>query len=352
MNVHLSRRTLLVAGGASLLAACGGMPRRSERYDAVVGSDGFSKVQAALDAAPANSTTPHRILIRRGRWHEKLIIDKPNIHLIGEDRAASILDFDVAAGMTGPDGNRWGTFRSASLTIKAPDCALRNLTVQNSFDYVAARNNPQDNPAGNGLQAVALAIMTGADRTLIEDVDTTSWQDTLLPNAGRSLFRRCRIEGSVDYIFGAGTAYFDQCEIVTRGRPGYDAQRQGFITAPSTDRNNAYGLVFNECRLEKTPDLKAGSIALGRPWHNTKDAVGQCVFLHCWMDDHIDPAAWDRMSYGRAPNGDYLWFLPEQARFHEFESNGPGGGVTPQRPQLTADQARAFSRSLVLAGWV
>jgi len=352
LTMRYDRRALLAAGDVCvLLPACKLLESAVLPPDAVVGKGGFSSVQAALDAAPTQAMRPYRILIRRGRWREKLTLDKPNIHLVGEDRAASILDFDAAAGLTAPDGRKWGTFRSPSLTIAAPDCAMRNLTVRNSFDYVSARANPQDNPAGDGLQAVALAIMSGADRTLIENVDATSWQDTVLTNAGRSFFRNCRIEGAVDYIFGAGTAFFEQCVIVTRGRDGIDAQRQGYITAPSTLSDNPYGLVFDECRLEKSSGLKSHSIALGRPWHNSKQAVGQAVFLRCWMDDHIDPVGWDRMAYGRNPDGTYLWFTPEQARFFEFASRGPGGTATSERRQLTEQQATAFTRSNVLGGW-
>ncbi len=346
----LTRRHLAMLVVIPALPACSLLP--AAPADAVVGRGGYATVQAALDAAPSNASEPYRILVRRGFWREKLTIDKPGIHLIGEDRTGTVLGFDAAAGLPAPDGKPWGTFRSASVTIAAPGCALRNLSVVNSFDYVAARANPQDNPAGNGLQAVALAIMRDADRTLVEDVDTSSWQDTLLPNAGRSLFRNCRIEGAVDFIFGAGTAFFDQCEIVTRGRPDMSSARQGYITAPSTLSDNPYGLVFDRCRLLKDEGLKAGSIALGRPWRNTGTAVGQAVFLNCWMDDHIDPAGWDRMAYGRDENGDYLWFTPDKARFREFNNSGPGAGTGPQRWQLTAAEAASFSLNQVLGGWM
>ena len=196
-----------------------------------------------------------------------------------------------------------------------------------------------------------MTIRGEADRTLIEEVTLESWQDTLFVNAGRSLFRNCRIEGSVDYIFGAGTAYFEACEILTRNRTSFSGGREGYVTAPSTDIDNPYGLVFADCRLTKTPDLRAGTIALGRPWHNARNAVGQAVFLRCWMDDHIDADAWDRMAYGRNEDGSYKFFKPEDARFLEYGSTGPGANRDTTAHQLSAEDADALTLDKVLGDW-
>ena len=60
----------------------------------------------------------------------------------------------------------------------------------------------------------------------------TGYQDTLFPNAGRHYFHGCTISGHVDFIFGAGQAVFDDCDIVSRDRR--DASNNGYIAAPST----------------------------------------------------------------------------------------------------------------------
>lgn len=353
----MDRRAMLL--GTLALAGCS-HASSSRHYAAVVGNGGYSSVQAALDAAPSHAAQPYPILVKRGRWREKLTLNKPNLHLVGEDRLGTVIDFDAAAGLASPDGAPWGTSRSATLTITAPDCALQNITIENSFDYVGARANPGSSPAGNGLQAVALAVANSADRTVVSNADLNGWQDTLLVNAGRSLFRNCAIRGAVDYIFGAGTAYFDRCEIITRVRASVSDARQGYIAAPSTLLSRAYGLVFENCRIQKAPGLAVGSIALGRPWRPTTgfadgrygnpEAVGQAVFLNCWMDDHIDPQGWDGMAYG-AKGGGRAWFKPEDARFFEFESFGPGGRPSQSRRQLTREQATRFALHAVLDEW-
>lgn len=349
----LSRRRMLMltAAGGVIASACTTLGPLEDTYDAVVGPDGFPGVNEAIADLPSDNAVPYRVLIREGVWFQKVMIDKPNVHLIGESRTGSVLDFNAAQRDLDPDGKRWG-LRCGSTQIYAPDCSVRNMTLRNSFDYNAARAE-KDNPAGNGIQALALTISGDADRTLIQDVNMEGWQDTLFVNAGRSLFRDCFIEGCVDFIFGAGTAYFEDCEILTlmRGEAASNGGREGYITAPNTSDERDYGLVFSNCRLTKTDDLPAGSIALGRPWHNRKDAVGQAVFLNCWMDDHIDPEGWDRMAYGRNDDGSYKWFLPEDARFFEYGSTGPGAHRDAKRRQLTDEQAATFSKSLVLSGW-
>ncbi len=88
----------------------------------------FGTVGDAIASAPLDAMRPFRIRVSRGRWHEKLVVDRPGIHLIGEDRAGSVLTFDAAAGMPRPDGEPWGTWGCASVTVRAPDFRARNLT--------------------------------------------------------------------------------------------------------------------------------------------------------------------------------------------------------------------------------
>jgi pectinesterase len=110
--MKLRRREFL--GLAAALAGCR-LHTDAAHFDAAVSHDAharepvFASLGAAIAAAPADATAPWRIRIDRGRWHEKVVVDKPNIHLVGVERSASILCFDAAAGQLRPDGNVWGT---------------------------------------------------------------------------------------------------------------------------------------------------------------------------------------------------------------------------------------------------
>jgi pectinesterase len=176
----------------------------------------------------------------------------------------------------------------------------------------------------------------------------------LFVDAGRSLFRRCHIQGSVDFVFGAGRAWFDRCTLTSRFRPG--KERLGYIAVPSTLAVQPYGLVFHQCQLHKEAQIPKASVALGRPWRPTRTFTngrygdpsvrGSAQFLECWMDDHIDPTGWDAMSY-TARDGSKAMFAPVEARFAEFRSSGPGAVILPMRPQLDS----ATLERNVLEGW-
>lgn len=348
----ITRRACL---GAAVATAAGPAFAAAPAVDAVVGAGGYASLAEALAKAPADGARPYRILLRRGVWREKPTVDKPNIQLIGESRRETVLAFDAFASQIAPDGQPWGTRRSATLTVRAPDFTARNLTIANSFDIAQARP-----PSGAAVQAVALALEASSDRAFLSEVDITGFQDTLFADSGRALFRHCRISGTVDFIFGGGTAVFDRCEVVSRARQMPGEGRLGYVAAPSTLVRNPYGLVFDRCRLTREAAVRDGAVALGRPWRPTTTfadgrygdpgALGQAVYLRCWMDRHIDPVGWDSMGYN-ARGGGRAMLRPEEARFFEFASRGPGARAGDTRRQLSAAEAAGFAQDRVLAGW-
>ena len=366
MNLH--RRQFLAA--ASLLAAGCHRLRADAPFDAIVSLDAQDRASgipthaslgAALAAAPAAATRPWRIRITRGRWHEKIVVDKPFIHLVGDERTQSIVSFDAAAGHKRADGKLWGTAGCSSIIVRASDFAASRLTIENTFDYVGeiSRSTPTLPPIGsNGAQAVALMLDRGADRSRFDDVDIRGHQDTLFVDAGRSRFRHCTITGSVDFIFGAGRCLIDDCEVVSRYRPGKD--RQGFVIAPSTSQAQEFGIVLRACRLAREHDVPASSVALGRPWRHARtfadgqygdpDIFSQGAFIDCWMDEHIDALGWEAMRY---PNreGTRVPYEPADARLFEYHSRGPGARASATRRVLTDVQAARYVDANILAGW-
>ncbi|HBF28402.1 MAG TPA: hypothetical protein DDW73_02015 [Rhizobium sp.] len=190
----------------------------------------------------------------------------------------------------------------------------------------------------------------------------SGYQDTLFVDAGRSLFCHCSVSGNVDFIFGGGTALFENCDIISRPRANPHILPAGFVVAPSTAKGRPYGLIFHHCNLKRErPDQPSGSHYLGRPWHPTRDfadgryadpnAVGHAAFLHCSMDDHIAADGWSAMS-GLAKDGQKTWFQPlENARFFEYQTNGPGRQINAHRPQLSDTEAAAYTPEKILGDW-
>ena len=60
-----------------------------------------------------------------------------------------------------------------------------------------------------GQQAVAFLI--AGDEAEFYRVAFLGGQDTLYDKAGRHYYKNCYIQGSIDFVFGAGDAYFDVC---------------------------------------------------------------------------------------------------------------------------------------------
>jgi pectinesterase len=350
------RRFLIQASLASLsLAACA---RRGEAQplDAVVGdmpaaagAQRYASLAAAIAAAPG--TRAFRIGVGAGSWDEKLVIDTPNVQLIGVQRGLTRIGSDRAAGHLRPDGQPWGTWGCASLIVRAPGFRARALTIENRFDYRAHLARPVLETVGaNGAQAVALMLDRGADRAVLEDCDIDGHQDTLFAEAGRTWLRRCRVRGSVDFIFGAGECVLDDCEILSLHRPG--KERQGYLTAPSTNAGQAVGLLLRRCNLLRETGVADASVALGRPWRPTRDFAdgrygdpqvrGSAAFVDCWMDAHID-AQWDDMAYS-ARDGSRVMFPALEARLAEAGSRGPGALAGPRRPRLDDAQAQSLRR--------
>jgi pectinesterase len=347
--------------GIALVLATSVVPRYAAVVDArfagadstvVDGAPVFHTLAAAISSLPVNGAERAVIFIRNGRYHEKLTIDRPRLTLVGESRDSAVLTYDAIADTPAPGGGTYGTRGSFTLRIAAPDFRAEHLTIENSFDYLTnAKKAADDSSKRRNAQGVALAIDNGSDRASFEDVRIAGHQDTLFPNVGRSYFHHSIIAGSVDFIFGAGRAVFEDCDIVSRDRGS--ATNNGYVTAPSTPASQAAGFVFLHSRLQKENAAMApSSVVLGRPWHPFADAelVPSAVYIECWMDDHISDKGWDRMSMTDS-TGTRVWWEPTTARFFEYRTSGPGARSTPQHRQLTESAAQGYSRDRVLDGW-
>ena len=313
----------------------------------------FSTISEALEFAPDAGSGPYRLLIKKGIYREKLAVIRPDVFLMGEDREGVVISWGDSGSTPGPDGKPLGTRGSASLTISASGFRAENLTIENSFDYPANLALPEDHPRRvQHMQAVALMTTGDSDRAAFKNVTIRGFQDTLFVDAGRHWFHACRIEGHVDFIFGAGQAVFDDCEIVSRNRK--DKSPTGYVTAPSTLVAHPYGMLFKNSRfLKKSPDVPAASVRLGRPWHPNGDPAveGSAVFINCFMDDHIAPEGYAPIS-SVGSDGLRKWFdVDGRSRFFEFGSYGPGALDSDERPRLSPEQAGWYTTYQVLNGW-
>lgn len=297
----------------------------------------YKTVGQALAEAPADSTSPYVIYIKNGRYYEKLRVDKPFITLLGEDKEKTFLTYDAASSTLSPSGKKYGTSGSGSIIVRAENFRAENLTIENGFDYLANQSKDQDDPTKvKDTQAVALKLEFKSDKAVFSNIKLLGFQDTLYVDAGRSYFTDCYIAGNVDFIFGAGQAVFNHCDIVSR--------LGGYVTAPSTKGDKPYGILIMNSRLQReSSQVLDDSVQLRRPWHpGGNPAVNsEAVYLNCFMDSHISFRGWDSMSGIR----------PEDSRFYEYDSTGPGAKTSSTRQLMSSDRAADFTIEHVLDGW-
>jgi pectinesterase len=299
-------------------------PATAPARDAIVAADGsgqYKTIQEAVNAAPqlTSRDRPWTILIKPGTYRELVYVqrEKRFITLRGGDDDASktVITYDLSANMTGLDGQKIGTFRTPTVYIDADDFSCENLAFEN-----AAKPRPGQ----------ALAIRIDGDRVGFRNCRFLGWQDTILGNRGRHYFQDCYIAGAVDFIFGAATEWYENCDIHCLGG--------GYITAASTTENTLFGFVFNHCRI--TADSTDVQTFLGRPWR----AFASTVFLNTEMSAGVQSGGWNN------------WGKPERekmARYAEFNSTGPGAALDKRVPwarQLSVDEAKAITKEAVLAG--
>ena len=110
-------------------------------FDAVVNPG--DSIQLAIEKAPAQPTDPYKILIRKGTYHQKVIIDRPNIVLVGEERDSTVLVLAETAKTQAiteyhdkPVGNGVIVLQDG-----ADDCVISGLTVYNNYGTVVEPGN-------------------------------------------------------------------------------------------------------------------------------------------------------------------------------------------------------------------
>lgn len=315
------------------------------KADIVVAQDGtgdYTTLQAAINAVPDNGKERFVILIKNGKYdQEKLIVPKSKTYLTikGEDREKTIVSYHMYDCNSPESGNKcpaeawllWKdnkdlVYTSATLTVLADHFRMENLTLQNTAG-----------PVGQ-----ALAISMQGDKGVYLNCNFLGYQDTMLlrENGDRQYFENCLVLGRTDYIYGSGIGYFQNCEIRSWGG--------GWITAPATNKEQAYGFVFNECKFTYVANSpRKGDdghpIAIGRPWHN----YPKVAILNSSYCDEMHPEGW--------PTTWNMEYAPTSPDLHLYEYNNTGKRADMSQrakwvgiKELTSEEAKAYTVQAVL----
>uniref|UniRef100_A0A6N2LAE7 Pectinesterase n=1 Tax=Salix viminalis TaxID=40686 RepID=A0A6N2LAE7_SALVM len=259
----------------------------------------FPTLQKAINSLPVINNCRVVISISAGTYREKVEIPATMayITLQGAGADKTIIEWGDTADRV-ENGRQLGTFGSATFANKAP------LPPSGAL----------------GKQAVALRI--SADTAAFISCKFIGAQDTLYDHIGRHYFKKCYIEGSVDFIFGNGLSLYEDCHLhaVTTSFGALTAQkRQSFLEET--------GFSFVNCRI-----TGSGALYLGRAWGN----FSRVVFAYTYMDKIITPRGW------------YDWGDKSREMtvfFGQYKCSGPGadfGGRVAWSRELTEQQAKPF----------
>ncbi len=248
-------------------------------------------LQRVFDTAPENAV----IRFAPGEYRQKTVIRTPGLHLIGEGTDQTVLVWNDHALKLDEQGREYNTFRTWTMAVCADHVWMEGLAVVNDALHPEVKG-----------QEVALSVI--GDDFSMRNCLLRSTQDTLflgplptdlierytgfhapeLLKGGHMLqyFSACRIEGTVDFIFGCGDALFEDCEI----RSVYDARHIGYAAAPAHSPEQQDGFLFRNCRFTCEEGVDDGSIYLARPWRD----YGLAVFENCSYGPHISRLGFDK----------------------------------------------------------
>lgn len=314
--------------------------------DFVVAASGgtHTTVQAAVTAATMNGkTTRQYIKVMPGTYNELVIVPKgPTLTIYGggTDPKQTVIALPTAAKLTGAQYAALGNPGGAVFTSSTPSsikatydaCASKSgsigttcssLFVVNGDNFEATNLTIHNTYSEANGESQAVALMVVGDRALFYKTRMLGNQDTLYVKTtavdvvARSYFAQSYIEGDTDFIFGRGTAVFDNSTIYfTRVR-----KNSSTIAAPSTNALHPYGFLFTNCSFGVDPG--AATVSFARQWPESSSggaSLGKVVVRESYIGAEIKNPPWaDWSSSNPAQYG-----TADKPYLAEYHNTGPG----------------------------
>ena len=261
-------------------------PQRS-LFDVVVGPG--ESIQAAIEQAPKSAEKPFKILILKGEYHEKVIIDRPNIVLVGEQRDSTLLILAETAKTQTIKEYHGKPVGNGVIVLQegADDCVISGLTVYNNYGTTVENTTTHQ-----------MAIFGRATRTIV--INCNVWADgndalSLWAQGAGGMYYHADLNlrcPGVDFLCPRGWCYATRCRFYGDGRAIIwhdgrgDKQKKLVITNSTFDAKRP------------TP--------LGRYHHDAQFFLVNCQLSQQIMDANIsyaytdkvlDPCPWGQRTY-------------------------------------------------------
>ena len=288
-------------------------------FDAVV-LPGQS-IQAAIERAPATPTEPYKILILKGNYNEKVILDRPNLVLVGEDKDETVLTYAELSGKQSIRSYKGKSVGNGVVVLQegADDCIISGLTIYNNYGTTVEETT-----------AHQMAVFGRATRTIV--INCHIWADgndalSLWAPGGDGMYYhadldlRCR---GVDFLCPRGWCY------VTRS--SFYGDGKAMIWHDGRGDKDKKLVITNSSFDAASPTL------LGRYHHDSQFYIANCTMSdkvidsnihYAYSDQVLDPCPWGFRVYyyGNTRQGGHSGWLANNM------DKAPG---SPQYYTLTA----------------
>ncbi|CAL0320937.1 unnamed protein product [Lupinus luteus] len=177
----------------------------------------------------------------------------------------------------------------------------------------------------------ALAARIYGDKYAVLDCKFVGYQYTLWDIEGRHYYKDCTIEGVVDFIFGYGQSYFENCIL--------NATSSGYVTAHGrNEKKESSGFVFKGGRV-----IRNGKTMLGRAY----GPFSRVIFYETYLSSGVAPQGWSA-GKSKASSG---------TNFIEAGCKGPDADTSRRVPwskKLDSSKLEKYTRQYFIDrdGWL
>lgn len=293
---------------------------RASDYDVVVNPG--ESIQAAIEKAPATPSAPFKIWIRKGTYNQKVIVDRPHIVLVGEERDSTLITLAETAKTRAVTEYHGRPVGNGVIVLQegADDCIISGLTVYNNYGTTVENTTTHQ-----------MAIFGRATRTIV--LNSNVWADgndalSLWAPKGEGMYYHADLNlrcPGVDFLCPRGWCYATRCRFYGDGRAMIWHDGRG-------DKSKKL-VITNSTFDAKSPTL------LGR-WHHDSQFYLICCKLsdkvldsnisYAYSDKVLDPCPWGQRTYYyrcTRDGGQSGWL---NNNLHEAENAPEFYGVTAQ----------------------
>ena len=207
----------------------------------------YSTIQAGINAAVSGDT----VAIAAGDYTEAVVVpsSKTNLTIIGAGKTSTRIHVGA---------------NSDAMQVLGSNILVKNLTLENTAGQDGAQQQ---------------ALYTQGTKLSFNNCLIKAWQDTLQMKQGsQQYFFNCEIQGSVDYIYDGGTAFFENCKTVQRR-----VNPTGAVDCAPAAPAGVRGIIFWNCSITGVAGLSSSSSYLARVWK----APGEVAYINCSIGSHI-----------------------------------------------------------------